>query len=371
MTEKQDVNIDSESLRVSPQIKFVKLRNLLVYIGEQLSSLLKSKRIGIYLRGRESGNWALAISRDITETIESCARVISQDKADELNKSIENRQVCLLEEILEPDPARQVQGSNLVVTPMVSDDDVVALLLSDFDAFASLSDRHLIQLTLAAKLIKTAVEREFLALQVSRLEKNASEKTIPGEDQMFHSKKLIDWVINREMERADRHGSSFAILVITFDNLAHILSEHGEKATEKVLMEQFEVIRHIVRKCDLLTRRGGHQFLCVTMEQDAGGVMVLAAKIRHRVKEIVVPMKNSEIKMTVSVGIALYPDGPKTGVSDLLSRAESELTEAQKRGNRVLLWRPDDSGMERTTEIPDLKRKVKPRKPPAKPGKQS
>jgi diguanylate cyclase (GGDEF)-like protein len=338
MPEIDDVAIDEE-IRISPRIKFVNLRSLLTRLLNHLSSLLDSKRIGIYLRGRESGNWALAISRKLPNQIEEAARIINQESSEELKTTIQTRQPCLLQEILDAQVIGEQDLENLIIAPMWCENEVMGLLLADFDAFAALSDRHLIQLNLAAQIIKLGIEKEFLTLQVAQFEKTESQAALPEAENLLRNEQMIQWLLEREIERSIRHGSSFGVLTIGFDNLPHIITQHGENVADKSISGFVESLNYVVRKCDFLARRKGDKLLCISFEQNEAGAFVLAEKLRHKIKECVLMINNFRITATISIGIVLWPDGTKIKAQELLQRSEMAMLKAQEKGNRVHLWK--------------------------------
>ena len=326
-------------MKISPRIKFESLRNKLSMVGVLLGKLLESHRIGIYLKGRESGNWALALSTNIDANLEKHAKIINQEKSVELKKAIDSRQPCLLEEILSEHGADGIRCENLILAPMCCDDQVMGLLLADFDAFASLSDRHLIQLDLAAALIKTAIEKEFYGLQISQLKKELQKLSEPKQENIFYNENLIVWLLDREIERTSRHGSAFAILSISIDNLVHLIAENSKRVGESILKDILENLNRLIRKCDFLTRWSGERYMCISLQQNQAGAYVLGEKLRHRVRETEFKVGKKTFSATISIGIAMYPSDEKIPPDAIIARADEALQRAQMRGNCVRLWK--------------------------------
>ncbi len=340
MSDKREAALDDD-FSISPRIKFVNLRNLFLNVGRQLTTILNSPRIGLYLRGRSSGNWALAVSRSIDDRIIEKVRVINDETSSELKNAIASHQPCLLEEIIDSDSISSVEGENLLVAPLWVEEEVVALLLADFDAFASLSDQHLSQLNLAAEVIKLGIEKEFLTLRIAQLEKRQKSEAVDDRGEVIRSEGIILWLIDREIERTIRHGTRFAVLTARFDNFAHIIAEYGQAISRSCLKEFIDQLNHVVRKCDFLASRKGDQLLCISFEQDQAGAYVLGEKLRHKIKECVLNIAGHKIRSTLSLGISLWPDGNKISAQELIERSEEALRAAMEKGNCVRLWRKD------------------------------
>ena len=69
--------------------------------------------------------------------------------------------------------------------------------------------------------------------------------------------------------------------------------------------------------------------------------MVLAEKFRHRAKETNPIIEGKAFPLTVSVGMALWPEGSKITAAELIERAEIAMKTALEKGNRVRIWKPD------------------------------
>ncbi|GEM_PF-5723845 len=329
--------------RISSKIKLPNLRSLLSSIGQQLCELLNTKRVAIYLKGRESGNWALAIARDLPPDLEKRAGIINQDRSEMLVEALNSKQPCLLVEALSVEDASIEGIENLIIAPMKTQDEIMGLLITDFDAFAALSEKHLIQLSLAAQLLKVAIEREFLALQVARLEKETTAATMPDPQKMVYSESFIKWFLDIEIERSVRHGSKFSVLIIGIDNLAHLMSQFPESTIEQYTSMLSDALNHLVRKCDLLIRRSANEFMIISMEQNEAGAMVFAEKLRHRAKETTLMVQGQVLSSTMSIGIALSPTHEERVTSkEMMMRAEIALRIAMGRGNRVRIWKSEE-----------------------------
>jgi len=329
---------NEDDFKISSRITIDSLRRLLTNVGKQLSALLESKRIGIYLQGREEGNWALAISREVKDSVMDEIRIINHNKNPELKKAIDKKQLCLVEDLLSDDIQKKHKDENMIITPLYYNGEVIGLLLVDFDSFASLTKRNLIQLELVAQIIKIAIDKEFLSIQLSQL-KDTLAKTESFSDDVLQNEEILYWLLDRDIERSNRHGYSFAVLAIRLDNLAHIISQYDKEVSKKAICELSDAMKYLIRKCDLFVHMESDLFLCVSFEQDAAGAHVLAERLRHRIKETICIIQNYRITSTISVGIALWPDGSKITSKALINRSIDALKTAQKQGNRVRIWK--------------------------------
>jgi diguanylate cyclase (GGDEF)-like protein len=97
-----------------------------------------------------------------------------------------------------------------------------------------------------------------------------------------------------------------------------------------------------MRQVDIVTRYGGEEFALLlpgTTEQEA---LLAAERLRKTVEETTIRLDSGQrVKLTVSIGAALYPDHANTR-DELLDRADRvALYRAKRDGrNRVVFWGP-------------------------------
>ena len=85
------------------------------------------------------------------------------------------------------------------------------------------------------------------------------------------------------------------------------------------------------RGTDVVARYGGEEFAVVMPETDAAGALVIAERIRERVKALVFETGQGPLKVTLSLGIAAVPDdAAKKG--ELVERADACLYHAKRNG---------------------------------------
>lgn len=107
---------------------------------------------------------------------------------------------------------------------------------------------------------------------------------------------------------ADRNSEQVAILFLDLDHFKMINDAHGHLVGDQVLQELAQRMKTMVRSCDTVCRLSGDEFLVVitgvlSREDVASAVKKL---IESLVQDIVI--SGMALKVTSSIGIALYPD---------------------------------------------------------------
>jgi two-component system, cell cycle response regulator len=143
--------------------------------------------------------------------------------------------------------------------------------------------------------------------------------------------------LRREVERASRFDHTLALLTLDLDRFKDINDAYGHPAGDAVLAEFARRIRSEIREVDLAFRQGGEEFVVLLPETDARGATVLAERLGASVRGEPVTINprgsgvTASIRITVSVGIAVYPDHALTPAA-LLDAGDDALYAAKAAG---------------------------------------
>ncbi|HVT44459.1 MAG TPA: diguanylate cyclase [Thermoanaerobaculia bacterium] len=141
-------------------------------------------------------------------------------------------------------------------------------------------------------------------------------------------------VIDGEVERANRYGHSFGVLVLDLDHFKKYNDRFGHLAGNEALVAVAAMVRASVRAVDMPARYGGEEFAVVLPEIDPAGLGVIGERIRRGVEALPVP--EGRVPITISIGGALFP-GDGIDVESLFATADQRLYVAKKKGrNRVV-----------------------------------
>ncbi|MFI7023167.1 diguanylate cyclase [Micromonospora sp. NPDC049900] len=147
--------------------------------------------------------------------------------------------------------------------------------------------------------------------------------------------------VRREVERASRFGRTVSVLVLDLDRFKRINDTYGHPAGDAVLAEFARRVRGEIREVDLAFRQGGEEFVVLLPETDARGATIVAERLAAAVRDSPVHVARhsgapDSVPMTVSIGIAVFPDHADTGPQVL--QAADEALYAAKTGGRDT-WR--------------------------------
>lgn len=141
----------------------------------------------------------------------------------------------------------------------------------------------------------------------------------------------LDDRINKEIKRSNISGSKFALLFIDLDNFKQVNDLRGHKSGDQLLIDVSNILRANLRESDVLARWGGDEFVVLLpFSQGADVARKVAAELMHKL-QLNLEKMDSDTFVTLSIGIAVYPDDATTG-ENLLMLADKALFYAKTQG---------------------------------------
>jgi diguanylate cyclase (GGDEF)-like protein len=141
-----------------------------------------------------------------------------------------------------------------------------------------------------------------------------------------------------EIARSRRYEKQCSIIFMDVDNFKTFNDTHGHPEGDKLLKTLAAILLGSVRCTDLAARYGGEEFVLLLPETPKEGAMKIAEDLRAKVEAEPFPGRERQPlgKVTISVGVACYPEDGTDGPS-LLTFADQLLYQAKRGGrNRVL-----------------------------------
>lgn len=142
--------------------------------------------------------------------------------------------------------------------------------------------------------------------------------------------------LSEEVERSGRLGSQLALLLLDLDHFKKINDTYGHPVGDQVLTAVAQTIRVSLRKVDAAARYGGEEFVVLLLGTGEKGARLFADRLRSKVSRLRFSGGSKEFRVTVSVGIAVYPGDSRTR-EGLIELADQALYEAKRAGrNRAV-----------------------------------
>jgi diguanylate cyclase (GGDEF)-like protein/PAS domain S-box-containing protein len=152
---------------------------------------------------------------------------------------------------------------------------------------------------------------------------------------------LLNDRMNQAIGMAQRHHAALALLYMDLDRFKQINDSLGHLVGDRLLQAVAMRLSECVRATDTVSRLGGDEFVILLPEvAHAEDAAVCADKLLQSVRRPYV-IDEHEIRVTASVGIAIYP-GDGAEVEALLRNADSAMYDAKSRGrNSYQFYAPE------------------------------
>lgn len=153
------------------------------------------------------------------------------------------------------------------------------------------------------------------------------------------NRRHFDQHLAQEWARAQREGTSVALVMIDIDHFKNYNDEYGHPAGDQCLRRVAEALQGIAqRPLDLVARYGGEEFTIILPHTEVP--TQVAEQCRLVVEELQLPHAFSEAAtvVTISAGVCVARPGPDDSPEALTEGADDALYEAKESGrNRVVV----------------------------------
>jgi len=185
----------------------------------------------------------------------------------------------------------------------------------------------------AVSAIEKAYDFESAVSDKQRLEKLALTDALTG----CLNRRALSEALGQELDRARRYNLALTILLADIDRFKQINDTRGHIAGDSVLRQVGELLRREARSVDVVARYGGEEFVVVMPETALHGAAIFAERLRRRVmaRDFADPGEDP-LHMTVSIGLASFPDDRVQSADTFVSLADQALYRAKNEGRNLV-----------------------------------
>jgi diguanylate cyclase (GGDEF)-like protein len=154
------------------------------------------------------------------------------------------------------------------------------------------------------------VQQELRELLHQLSTKNSQLQQMAFYDQLtgLPNRALFVDLVQREMLQAHRNQQQFGIFFIDLDRFKAVNDSMGHAAGDALLIEVARRLRDTLREVDVVCRQSGDEFLVLVSDVDHWEALGDMAERVLRVVEAPVDLGGSPVRISASIGIALYPE---------------------------------------------------------------
>ncbi len=180
----------------------------------------------------------------------------------------------------------------------------------------------------AASAIERALEHDEANQREQTMRQLAETDPLTG----LLNRRTMDEKLAQEVDRATRYGTVLSCLMIDIDHFKQTNDTYGHHAGDRLLMQFAELLRREQRSMDIVARYGGEEFVVILPETGNAGARLFAERVLRRVQARQFGEPDAPIAVTVSIGIATFPDERAGDAEGLLRLADRNLLRAKSDG---------------------------------------
>ena len=186
-------------------------------------------------------------------------------------------------------------------------------------------------------------------LRIKRLQDQLEEKNRELEELSIsdgltglYNHRHMHELLQEEYERSGRTEEPLSVIMFDLDKFKDVNDTYGHQAGDRVLVELADILRESAREIDRLGRYGGEEFMAILPESDAEAARTFAERVRTNVENQQFDIQSDRpLRMTISAGVATYPDDDADGPRRLVHYADQALYSAKNSGrNQVVRFDP-------------------------------
>ena len=150
------------------------------------------------------------------------------------------------------------------------------------------------------------------------------------------NRRALESRLRAEWRQAKRRSSTVCVLAIDLDHFKEINDTRGHPIGDVVLQELAGIMKATARDTDAVARYGGDEFVIILPDTGWEGALTFAERLRRKVDEFIFGAETADIRLTISVGVALARGTDPNSPELLLHEADRSLYKAKSGGrNRI------------------------------------
>lgn len=155
--------------------------------------------------------------------------------------------------------------------------------------------------------------------------------------------------VDAEIDRATRHATALAVLLLDLDHFKTINDTYGHDVGDIVLRAAAGAVNANLRNHDLGGRLGGEEFAVCLVNLSQADALAVAERIRQAIGALTFPGYDG-LACSATIGVAMF--APGRTVDDLLKTADRALYEGKRTGRNQVTLGSKPAAMRHVLTVP-------------------
>ncbi len=182
------------------------------------------------------------------------------------------------------------------------------------------------------RLVATMSEHIAMALSNLRLHETLRSQSIRDPLTGLFNRRFMEESLELEIRRAARNQRPLGVIMVDLDHFKRFNDTFGHEAGDTLLKELASLLQTHIRGEDIACRYGGEEFTLILPEGSGEITRQRAQFLKEAIKHLDVDHRGQPLgRITVSMGVAVFPDHGQTGKA-LLEAADKALYVSKEEG---------------------------------------
>ena len=295
-----------------------------------ISNLIKTIENGdlysFYSIGADLQNLELQIIRSPGENI--TAHNPLPDKFD--LRVLRNRQPLIISDVIKDyrfstkDSGDKTRSRSLIISPLITGNRLLGTIRIDSYAPNTFNIDDLRMLTIISNIAALAVYNTRLYQQTEHL---AARDDLTGVYvKRYFTKQMEKLIIKSQLQQ-----ESFSVLLMDLDRFKELNDRFGHTVGDRILKKAAWLIQKGSGSSGITARYGGEEFAVILPQANKQQGIDIAETIRAMIEKEPLAIRRQAIRITISIGIAVFPSEGTTTIG-LLNKADKRLYQAKRKG---------------------------------------
>ena len=173
-------------------------------------------------------------------------------------------------------------------------------------------------------------------IEIGLLQSKLREQAIRDSLTNLFNRRYLEETLDRELSRAGRENYPVCIIMIDLDHFKKVNDTYGHEAGDLVLKAIADTLSEQSRRGDFACRYGGEEFVIAMPNINLETSYARAEALRQDLTLLRVPFGCYQLSVTISVGIACYPENGSSRAA-ILRAADRAMYAAKDAGRNHIL----------------------------------
>lgn len=186
--------------------------------------------------------------------------------------------------------------------------------------------------------VSNILQKRFILNQKQELvQMNQELEFLAFNDSMTHlyNRRKFEELLNMEISKIHQNGHKSCLIILDIDYFKKINDLYGHPVGDRVIKHIASILRENARETDVVSRWGGEEFLLLLPHTSLSEGRFIAEKLRKIIEDRIVLIKEKEIHITASFGVAGI-SGDKDSLELAYKDADKALYVAKEKGRNCV-----------------------------------